>query len=498
MRALTAVIVCALALAASPAALGGTRIGVNDDAGKYGDGAPLFFETMASLGLSENVMTVLWDPAHPDVIADRGFLEHSLPVAHANDVEVVFDVYPAKARALADDPAAPAAFAAFVSKLAQTFPAVRRYIVMNECNQPRFLQPQFAGTHVVSAAICGQALAAAYDALKAVDPEIQVWGIGLSPRGNDNPSAPSNVSTSPVRFLAALGRWYRSSGRALPLMDGFAFHPYPNSNTDPFERGYAWPKIGAVNLDRLYQAFWDAFHDSPQPTFAESGDDPETPSIPLSLNEVGVQVDTAGIPGYTGNENIAAIDPVSQALWYADLIALAACDPHVESLTFFHLVDEPDRIGFQSGLFGLGYDRRPAADVVQSASRTCTGQERTWWHTDEVVGVRASFRGGRTLSYEASATEDARYTVGVFAVRKRAASVDEITPLLASPTAGPQAMSSSGRLTAYRPVRVTLPAGALPEGCYQVGILLRAEVSSERTSALVSRPLSVGAACARP
>ena len=79
-------------------------------------------------------------------------------------------------------------------------------------------------------------------------------GIGLSPRGNDRPFARSNVSTSPVRFLAALGAWYRASGRTRPLMDGLSFHPYPNRATDPFSRGYAWPNAGVVNLDRVKQA----------------------------------------------------------------------------------------------------------------------------------------------------------------------------------------------------------------------------------------------------
>ena len=73
---------------------------------------------------------------------------------------------------------------------------------MNEPNQPAFLRPQFGPSGAnVSAAVAGAFLAAGYDALKAVDPTIVVIGLGLSPRGNDRPTAPSNVSTSPVRFL---------------------------------------------------------------------------------------------------------------------------------------------------------------------------------------------------------------------------------------------------------------------------------------------------------
>ena len=98
------------------------------------------------------------------------------------------------------------------------------------------------------------------------DPAIQVVGIGLSPRGNDKPKAKSNVSTSPVRFLRALGAWYRASGRTRPLMDSFSFHPYPNRATDPLDRGYGWPNAGFVNLDRIKLALWDAFNGTAQPT----------------------------------------------------------------------------------------------------------------------------------------------------------------------------------------------------------------------------------------
>src|SRR4029079_10586227 len=125
------------------------------------------------------------------------------------------------------------------------YPTVKQYVVLNEPNQPAFLRPQFARNGVIiSAAKAGLFLAAGYDALKAADPAIRVIGLGLSPRGNDLPTATSNVSTSPVRFLAALGAWYRATGRTRPLMDGLSFQPYPDQATDPLDRGYRWPKAG--------------------------------------------------------------------------------------------------------------------------------------------------------------------------------------------------------------------------------------------------------------
>ena len=94
----------------------------------------------------------------------------------------------------------------------------------------------------------GRFLAAGYDALKAVSPEITVLGVGVSPRGDRAPGAAGK--SSPVHFLAALGAWYRASGRPTPLMDGFSFHPYPNPSdfTVPFTFTYGWPNAGVLEL----------------------------------------------------------------------------------------------------------------------------------------------------------------------------------------------------------------------------------------------------------
>src|SRR5919205_1214542 len=106
-----------------------------------------------------------------------------------------------------------------------------------------------------------------------VVPSIDVIGLGLSPRGNDNPRAASNISTSPVRFIHDLGVAYRASGRTRPIMDELAFHPYPNPSSadDPLFEGYQWPNAGVPNLARIKQAVWDAFAGTAQPTFAEAG-----------------------------------------------------------------------------------------------------------------------------------------------------------------------------------------------------------------------------------
>ena len=264
----TAVWLAALVLAGGATAAG---IGANDDTGKFAaDGGTLFFSQMADLGLKQSVMTVRFLPSDPTSIPDGDALDSAIPVAQLAGLRVTLAVYPYPPRQIEDGTARPRPFAAWLTLLANRYPTVKQYVVMNEPNQPAFLRPQFdARGRNISGARAGRFLAAAYDALKAVDPGIKVIGLGLSPRGNDRPTAVSNVSTSPVRFLDALGAWYRQSGRTKPIMDGLSFHPYPYKASDSPEKRYRWPNAGFANLDRIKQALWDAFRGTAQPTTAE-------------------------------------------------------------------------------------------------------------------------------------------------------------------------------------------------------------------------------------
>src|SRR5437667_162734 len=69
-----------------------------------------------------------------------------------------------------------------------------------------------------------QAVGAGYDGLKAVAPGSDVIACGLSPRGNGDFDAPSNVSHSPIRFLKEIGDAYRQSGRTKPVADDLSVH----------------------------------------------------------------------------------------------------------------------------------------------------------------------------------------------------------------------------------------------------------------------------------
>ena len=490
------------ALALAGAAQGGLAVGITEDAGKTTDGGAPFFATMADIGLTVNRVSVTWDPAQPEAIIGQPEIESWLPQAQTAGVRIMFAVSPARARDLTSSPSAPAQFAAFLQRVARAFPQVKDFVIGNEPNQPMFWQPQFDSGKPVSAAAYETVLAKSHDALKAVDPSINVIGVGLSPRGNDNPGARNNISRSPVRFLHDLGIAYRASGRTKPLMDELAFHPYPSSSKDPLLTGYIWPNAGVANLDRIKQAVWDAFHGTAQTTFAEGGLRAYAKPLMFDLDEVGWQVAIpAGLASfYFGKENGPVTDEANQAQIYSDLIRVVECDASVRSLNLFHLVDETNLDRWQSGLIRADGSHRPSYDSVkQTIAETkgnCQDQQTVWVHNPKVVSPFAGWSSRRaypatrlTWSFPGGAGEEAVFRAGIF---KAGTKKSVIARRLATGRPKPVA-SAVGTIKATRRV-VYFPFRKLKRGRYVYAIRLAATMNLQRVSVLVSPAFRVGAA----
>ena len=465
---------CALVLAGSAGAIG--AIGVTEDAGKYSrDGGGPFFAQLDDLGMNENAITIYWDPSLPGGMAEPGLLDRTLPTAAAHGVRIVLTVYASHPAQFTQSPTAEAQFAGFLERLALAYPEVKDFVVGNEPNQPRFWQPQFApdGSEAAGGAY-EELLARCYDVLKSVDPSIRVIGLGLSERGNDDPKAPSNASTSPVRFIQAVGAAYYASGRQRPIMDALAYHPYPASSTDPISKGLPWPDAGVANLDRIKQAVWDAFHGTAQPTF-ENG-------LGLVVSEIGWQVGVVApsASAYYGHENVATTNEATQAAIYGELVRRLSCDPDVTDLLFLHLVDESDLSGFQSGLERADGSRRPSYDAVKQAiAQThgrCLGKALTWRHATGVVGAAVRFAGRRATAH---VEEDASYAAAYARVSpRRAPSRVAIDRAL---TRG-ELDAAEGNLAAAATVTVRRPALPARRGTYVLAVSLRAAMNGDRRS----------------
>src|SRR5919106_3658384 len=413
-----AALVLALALATAGA---GAIFGVSDDRGKYDDdGGAWFFSELRATGMTANKITVNWNPDDPLAITERPFLDRVVPVAEAQGIHLSFGIHIGKARAITSDPDALEKFTQWLQIVAATYPQVKEFVVGNEPNLTRFWQPQFNRDRTGASGMAfAKLLAASYDALKLVNDEIVVVGVGLSPRGNDMPNARSNISPSPVKFIRDLGIGYRRLDRDKPIMDVFGFHPYPAKDRDSLAKGYRWPNAGIANLNRIKQAIWDAFSGTAQPTFAEPGLEQERP-LTFKLDEVGWQVAVPRVHRkvYFGRENVKVTTEKTQAAIYAQLVRKIACDPSVSELLFFGLVDESNLARWQAGLVRANKTRRRSFATVRSALRQgCRGKAPVWRHSRGVVGAKVRRAGGRIL---VTAAEDAAVTVGTASFRLRA------------------------------------------------------------------------------
>ena len=201
----------------------GPAFGVSDDASKYADdGGATFYASLTAAGMTENRWTLTFD-GDPTQVGEQAFLDRSVPAAAAAGTDVILSVFPAHAQA-----PDPASFCQWVGNVATRYPTVTKFVVGNEVNATRFWSPQHApGDPNAGPDTYEQTLAQCYDVLKAINPAIEVVGMGLAPRSVDS------HSTKPLDFLRAVGVAYRASHRTTPIMDALAVHPYPNPNASP-------------------------------------------------------------------------------------------------------------------------------------------------------------------------------------------------------------------------------------------------------------------------
>ena len=501
-RAARLTLTCALsALVFAPAAGADLSVGVADDHAKESPAvAETFYDTMKDVGLKENRITILWDASRPTTIDHRDAIAHAVDVAAADGVRVTLALYPDRARSITESSNRPGGFAAWAALVAHTFPLVKDFIIGNEPNKSRFWQPQFNPNGKAAACLAYETLlAASYDALKAVDRNILVIGVGLGPRGTDNPRAAGNLSISPVRCIRDMGRAYRASKRTKPIMDELSYHPHPSLATDKLETGYPWPNAGIPNLARIKQAVWDAFNRTGQPMFQEAGM-PGGPlrTLKLRLNEVGWQV---GIPegsrgAYFGKESVVTTDEGNQAAIYGNLIPLLACDPAVKSALFFNLVDEANLDRWQSGLMRADWTRRPSYAIVKGsilAGQTrCAGRPVRWRHSFKPVGVNIGFLGGsrprsdrnKAWSFVAGTEEGTLYTAALFRVRRPGrvspALQARFTRALRTSRAPGAALKASGKLVGGWDKVITFRRKRLKPGFYVYAARIVAEMNLAR------------------
>ena len=278
--------------------------------------------------------------------------------ARADDLRIFLAVYHPGSATTPLSAEARTQFAAFVAAHVRELPEIRDVIVGNEPNLNRFWLPQFdeAGEDVAAPAYFAL-LAEVYDAAKAVDEDVTIWGGALAARGVDRPGTGRDTH-SPTTFLRDLGDAYRASGREEPPLDGLAFHPYPAGSDTPPDRPTDPESRWILMAD---------YEEKLRPLLDEAFG----PGLPVLYSELGIEtaIPPAKAALYQGEEPGRAVDEETQADFYRRAIELAACQENVAGLLLFHSHDEPALSGFQSGVYYADGSPKASLEPVREAIR---------------------------------------------------------------------------------------------------------------------------------
>jgi hypothetical protein len=353
-------------------------VGAVEDQAKFG--SPGEVMAMArSANLSAIVISSVW--TSPETTPDGPELARlwaAIRAARSARITPIIAIYSfASSTPLSDR--ARGAFVSYLAAILQAIPGIRYVSIGNEPNALQFWRPQFGpGGMDAAAAAYFQLLAEAYDVAKAVDPEVQVIGGSLAAHGSDNVHVRPS-SHSPSRFLRDLGAAFRESGRTRPIMDLFSLHPYPpNSSVPPTVADPNSTAIRIADYARLVALLRAAFGHP----------------IPIVYGEYGVQtrVPRWATALYSGVQprSERAVNDRQQATDYQEAIALAACQPLVRMLIFFHITDDPELSQMQTGLFYPNDIPKTSLAAVAEAAAEAEHGRITCTRTTETPGSLAA------------------------------------------------------------------------------------------------------------
>lgn len=254
-------------------------------------------------------------------------------------------------------------YAQYMAAIARELPSVGNFGVWNEPNLNGFWLYQFDESgQSIAARDYTALLARTYDALKAVNPKLKVYGGNLAPRGFDDAESP-RPTHSPTTFIRDMGTAYKASGRTEPIMDVFALHPYQTRSSIPPGEPHTGTSLGFGDYDKLVDLLGEAFDGTAQP-----GSD-----LPIAYSEYGVQseIPESAQEPYTNLQSPLGKDAVSeeqQAEYYRQAFELGVCQPNVIAVFIFHLFDEADLNRWQSGPYYADTKPKTSLPAIRDAA----------------------------------------------------------------------------------------------------------------------------------
>jgi hypothetical protein len=230
-------------------------------------------------------------------------------------------------------------FARFARQAALRYPFVRRWLVWNEPNQRRWLQPTSPSVYVK------RLLNPAYVAIHRAHRNALVAGGITAPRG-------SKGGVSPVA-------WIRGMAAAHARLDAYGHNPYPLDRRDtPFTGGCDHCEtISLATIERLLAEVKKSFGARTRVWLTEFGyqTSPPDPWLGVSWGKQAVYVGEAALRAYLA--------------------------PRVDMLINFLVRDEPEIGRWQSGVLTVGGRRKPSYNAMRIplAVRSHEGLRTALW-----------------------------------------------------------------------------------------------------------------------
>ena len=338
-------LVCAIAPAARAGP--GLLVGVDDDGLKW-QAAPDFLAPVQDLGLGAVRVTFPWRPGRTrPSFSDAGELANV--AAASTTTRVVVEVGAGRPSVPPQTRRQRAQYCAYLVGLLRAAPDVKDVVIWTEANQPRFWRDPDADAYVKLLGRC-------YDVLHRVRADVNVIA-------SVGPHKRIRGAIAPARWYRQLGAAYRASGRRRPIFDTVGHNAYPDS---PFEPPWTVHSRGSSidqgDYSRLMRVLSRAFVGTAQPLPGRRG-------VTIWYLEDGYQSSVGHRrDAYYGKENVRELlDPGFQGWQLQESVRLAYCQPAVGAFFNFQLRDDPNLVGWQSGVLYADGTPKPAYDLLKDA-----------------------------------------------------------------------------------------------------------------------------------
>ncbi len=381
--ALIGALAAAFQVARASAAAPSFFVGTDEDALLWGNSQQT--ATLArTLGLRSIRITLQWRPGQTQLApAYRRAIAKLL--LDTWGIRVVVSVY-GRAEDAPRTSVARGQYCSYVADLLRSNPEIDDVAIWNDPNDGTFWMPQFGPNGVSTSPADYEALLAeCWDDAHAVRKTANVIAVAVS-KSTSIPGAFTLAWHPPAIWFNKLGAAYKASRRTQPIFDTLGYIPHPASAAErPWTKHPGSSAISLGDYDALMATLTAAFRGTGQPLPSQS-----SPTIWYLTQGYQTAPDPARAASFTGSETDPSPLPswspaeaadtgtgpgLDQPVQLADAIRVAYCQPNVGAYFNFHLFDERDLAGWQSGVLWpdgtpkAAYQtlRRAAGEVNQRA-----------------------------------------------------------------------------------------------------------------------------------